>query len=303
MSFIDVTYFAGEITIPNGNRDDVKQRLNGFISYREPELLKKLMGFGFYTDFVNGLEQNPIDQKWLNLLNGCQYVDSAGNRQEWLGLISTPFNVVSASFASGIISIVVNRGTLMDGAVPLDPVAGQNTANIPTSLQGKSFVFAERNFGPFTPSEFSIINAGTQIQFTGGKTFVAGDTYFWYAAIADISSAPGIVKKSLIANYVYFWFTRDSFSITTPVGEKGSKTENSVRINPNIKLVRAWNEMVDWIYQFYAFVWAKASTDYPQWLTWAQSNGWSNCWDYGYPGNFYYWPEEHLFRKLNVLGI
>lgn len=70
-------------------------------------------------------------------------------------------------------------------------------------------------------------------------------------------------KKSLIANYVYYWYTRDQATQTTGVGEAATKTENAVRVCPAGKQVRAWNEMVDWIADLYGFIKYK-SADYPE---------------------------------------
>lgn len=70
-------------------------------------------------------------------------------------------------------------------------------------------------------------------------------------------------KKSLIANYVYYWYTRDQVTQTTGVGESATKTENAVRVSPAGKQTRAWNEMVNWIADLYEFLKYK-SADYPE---------------------------------------
>lgn len=55
----------------------------------------------------------------------------------------------------------------------------------------------------------------------------------------------GSLKKSLIANHVYYWFTRNQATNSTSGGEKTTKSENSVEASPRFKQSRAWNEMVD----------------------------------------------------------
>lgn len=66
-------------------------------------------------------------------------------------------------------------------------------------------------------------------------------------------------KESPIANYVYYFYMRDGASSTTDVGETIAKTENSTVISPARKMVRAWNEMCDfvhdtqeWFHDYYA---------------------------------------------------
>ena len=52
-------------------------------------------------------------------------------------------------------------------------------------------------------------------------------------------------KRSLIANYVYFFHRRNNVSQNSGVGETVSTTENSKVINPMAKLHDAWNKMID----------------------------------------------------------
>lgn len=69
-------------------------------------------------------------------------------------------------------------------------------------------------------------------------------------------------KQSIIANYVYYWLTRDNISQTTGIGEVRSTGENSNLFIPVYKQVRAWNEMVDWIADLNRFI-ALNNADYP----------------------------------------
>lgn len=75
-----------------------------------------------------------------------------------------------------------------------------------------------------------------------GKTFTdqAGNDYRWMG-FRKASS-----KQSIIANYVYYWFMRDKATLTTAVGEVEAKTDGSNKASGNTKMVRAWNEMVEW---------------------------------------------------------
>lgn len=50
---------------------------------------------------------------------------------------------------------------------------------------------------------------------------------------------------SVIAKYIYFYYSRDHMTFNTVAGEKLKNTENSTRISPTHRLVRVWNDMVD----------------------------------------------------------
>lgn len=69
-------------------------------------------------------------------------------------------------------------------------------------------------------------------------------------------------KQSIIANYVYYYYTRKEVIQGVGTGNAIPKNENSTIVNPLSKQVRAWNEMVDWICQLDDFLKAHP-VDYP----------------------------------------
>lgn len=71
----------------------------------------------------------------------------------------------------------------------------------------------------------------------------------------------GTSKKSLIANYVYWHYQNDNYTFTTGSSEK--KTDLAINANPEIKMIRAWNEMVNWNTDLYLFLSDNADT-YPE---------------------------------------
>lgn len=50
---------------------------------------------------------------------------------------------------------------------------------------------------------------------------------------------------SVIAKYVYFYYSRDHMTFNTVAGEKLKNAEKSTRTSPTHRLVRVWNDMVD----------------------------------------------------------
>lgn len=104
------------------------------------------------------------------------------------------------------------------------------------------------------------ITASTQIY----KDIRDGKEYTNSLGIADkwvgLAFTVGTSKRSLIANYVYWHYVRDNHTFTTGSGEK--KTDLAINVSPDVKLISAWNEMVNWIYALHDFLTVSIST-YP----------------------------------------
>ena len=65
-----------------------------------------------------------------------------------------------------------------------------------------------------------------------------------YPAIVALLAQPD-KGTSVIAKYVYFYYSRDHMTFNTVAGEKLKNTESSTRTSPTHRLVRVWNDMVD----------------------------------------------------------
>lgn len=50
---------------------------------------------------------------------------------------------------------------------------------------------------------------------------------------------------SVIAKYIYFYYSRDHITFNTVAGDKLKNTENSTKASPLSRLVRVWNNMVE----------------------------------------------------------
>jgi hypothetical protein len=71
------------------------------------------------------------------------------------------------------------------------------------------------------------------------------------------------VKKSLVANYVYYQWLRDQDTQNTTIGVAQAKSENAARVSPIDKMVNAWNEMSAWIKDLICFL-EQHPDDFPQ---------------------------------------
>src|SRR6516225_11589969 len=77
MSLIDTSYFKGPIAIAQLGQQAVKNNLQLFINRYEAKLLQACLGYELYQDFIDGLNQSLIDQKWLDIRDGAIF-DATG---------------------------------------------------------------------------------------------------------------------------------------------------------------------------------------------------------------------------------
>jgi hypothetical protein len=59
--------FEDEQNIPNTDETPIANKVQWFINEYEPNLLEVLLGSELYADFKSGLNDDPIEQKWIDL--------------------------------------------------------------------------------------------------------------------------------------------------------------------------------------------------------------------------------------------
>ncbi len=93
---------------------------------------------------------------------------------------------------------------------------------------------------------------------------------------------------SPIANYVYYWYTRDNATDTTASGEQTDTPIGAVGASPALKQSRAWNEMVAMNCRLHDFLLNKKDDNgdrvYPEFDVCKLG---SNAWDFYKPINIY----------------
>jgi hypothetical protein len=94
----------------------------------------------------------------------------------------------------------------------------------------------------------------------------------------------GASKKSLIANYVYWHWMFNQASDSTGTGEKVADNQNAVNSSAVPKMIRAWNQMVEWNRELLDFLLSLPDA-YPEFQTYYGRMPWK------------------LLSKQNVLGI
>lgn len=89
-----------------------------------------------------------------------------------------------------------------------------------------------------------------------------GNTVKWMG-IAPMPEPGSVFKQSLVANYVYWHWQKSMVTQSVGIGEAATTAENAVMVSPGLKMIRAYNEMVDWVRELYRFIDSHQS-DYPE---------------------------------------
>ena len=79
-TIINNTYFVNELKMPIDNIDT-----QSYIDEHEPIILRKILGYALYIEFVTALADTPA-QKWLDLRDGVEYTDFNDNLQKYDGI-------------------------------------------------------------------------------------------------------------------------------------------------------------------------------------------------------------------------
>ena len=237
---IDNTFFVGELYLANIDTPVIANTLNYMIEQREPELLTDMLGEAMYEEFMHGLSQAPPAKKWLELLYGSG---------EWKGLVQFKAATLNLETTAAI------------AATMTTPTA----FTLPEAAQGRGIMLqTEQGERYYTPEDFTIDNE-TNIVTLHSFTLEEGAMIYVLPFRAQASGAQQS-KASPIANYVYYWYLVREAQQTTGVGQAATKSQNSIRVNPMDKLVKAWNEMVNMLHDLCKFLNANRST-YPLWKT------------------------------------
>lgn len=233
---IDKSYFEGDLKIPYN--EITQERLEFFIQKYEEELLRDLLGYDLFKQFMSGLEDSAVDPKWNDLLLGAEYT-WYGKLKKWDGLIHTMGATSIEIIRTEPFDIVVGRGD------EFDPLPNSDTVVIPPAFVPFRFTFWQRAYGKLRSDEFDILVADDGIKSLKllKWKFEDEDTYTYVAPNSLSISSASLTYRSLIANYVYWHWLADSKSQVTTLGNTKSKAENAAGSDEREKMIRAWNEM------------------------------------------------------------
>lgn len=94
--------------------------------------------------------------------------------------------------------------------------------------------------------------------------------------------------KTMLIDYVYYWYLRNWATITAGVGEVKGKSDNATQVSPAQKMVTSWNEMAT-LARFFDL----DTTTYPSW-----NRVYWRSWHVGCR-----WHLPEIYRDINTMNI
>lgn len=270
MSFIDASYFVGNLNIPNSDQLSVLQNISWFIKKYEPEFLLRAMGYPLYKVFAEGMNVIPPatpSTRYLDILYGKEYTNVYGLVTKWNGLIVTDDPIFNLSGG-----YVYKKPIYMKAGVTTGLTSGVNTAVFDgtggkddwrgwTPILSRTAIMKPGIDYSWDPDTGTVVLLVPGDVFGNGEYFVAQFELRTNATVAVIDVA---VNQSIIANYVYYWYARNNTTQSTGIGEVRTESENSTAVSPRQKMISAWNEMYRGVKGLMRFLEANTDT-YPEW--------------------------------------
>ncbi len=254
MPLIDHTYFIGELNIPNTDKPEVFEELMHFIAVYEEKFFNEVFGYSFYKAFKTGISAEDVDQqRWIDLLLGTEYGNSY-----WKGLLQNA-SITSGSSLNGydykppqLIRVGVTTDANGNVIIAADSVSVTKSDWI-----GWDVIIEKIGFGTMKVNiDYNYDKGLGKVDLTD-NVFVQDEFYFVEFQLNKTTSGPSVsstLKKSMIANYVYYWYMRNGVSTTTGTGEAKNKTENAFAVSSADKMIRAWNEMVEQVWELSGYL-------------------------------------------------
>ena len=130
-----------------------------------------------------------------------------------------------------------------------------------------------------------------------------GDGFKWLGLL----KVNGISKRSLLANYVFFFWLKDKISQNTGLGAKVSGVENTNSVSSVNKLVEVWNEFVNeygGTCSYFPDVYYKGGYTVVDWFTGSQASNYVSLTQFlldnptDYPN-----PQLQVYKPINSFSL
>lgn len=270
---IDKSYFVGDLDIPNTGDLPVSERVTWFIQKYEPMFLEKLLGYPLYKVFVAGLNVTPPvvpEQRFIDILYGKEYTDLNGLSRKWQGLIAT--DIPTLNLAGGYVYRKPEYVTI--GVTP-STISGVNTLAFDGtngSADWRGWVPIITRVGVMKPGVDYSWNKDTGVLtlLKLGDIFVNLEYFFVEFELrnSDVTTPTFTTNQSPIAQYIFYWYTRNMATQNSGIGTVITNAENATNVSPRRMLATVWNEMHYWCVDFINFMEAtrwQSPTTYPEW--------------------------------------
>jgi len=255
---LNKSYFLGQLAIAQLGQKAVDDNLNVFINRFEPEILQAALGYDLYEAFMTGIDvgsDESIDQKWLDLMNGCVYTTSSGIKRKWVGFAGN-------SNTKTLVSSVPEPLFITAGETEGFPVGANyynNTAlakwNFALEFRGIGLLKPATEWNPKTTGGIELVDANHKTQ--------AGEIWIIHYLDKKVSTTAGSSvsnTRSPLAAMIYVELMRDTELQKTASGLVKSQSENSVPGNPAHQLSEVWNQAIRDINVLWDFLYMNSST-------------------------------------------
>lgn len=270
MATIDASYFFGDLLIAQKSDSAVAGNLNWFIDEHEPRLLADLLGYDLYQAYAAGITAGTPLTKWTELRDGVAYTNRSGISTKWPGLRFSSSGTSMAPITDIVRFLDPVQFKIGDGGT-LTPAAGtiRYTNPILENIEKERLEIFRNEYGILFPDlHFTKVTADDFFELIAPDQFGADEEFTLKITIEQNAAATisAGAKKSLIANYIYWLWMANEASNTTGTGEKITANQNAVTASPASKMIRAWNQMVDWNKELIEFLLTKYDV-YPEFVT------------------------------------
>jgi hypothetical protein len=251
MPLINSSYFIGNCNIPNTESAVISSGLDTYIRKYENDYLQKAFGYELFKALKDSLLLTSLPQRMADLLFGKAYTNHEGKLVKWPGLISVTDDVTEVN-----IGLIGGDDIVFTVGAANAPADGSTVYNN-TDLIGKTYRVTQRSYGPLEilkddnsnsdKADISVLTTGG-FSLRNGLKFSTGDKYFITLTssafdVGSVETTP--LPESPIAFFVYYYWQKFNQTHTTTIGEKKGQAQNSIDDSPVIKMVEAWNSMVE----------------------------------------------------------
>lgn len=268
MSLINSSFFTAEINIPNTGKLEVNESINMFINKYENSLLQRLLGYELWKAFM----ASPTEQRFIDLVNGVEYVNFSGKTKKWKGLI---YGSDGNPIQQNIVGYTQRKNEQIQVGVNPALVAGATTALFDGQFGKPNYIGEFPIFERVQYGSTMITNVNyTFDSLTGLFSFVeVGDQFLpweWFNITFNPVPITGYVPPdstvtyySLIANYVYWYWMKDNAVWNSGLGTASPNKRAAVDMSPAIKMVNAWNDFSCGVENLYDYL-NNSKTVYPE---------------------------------------
>lgn len=234
MSIITASYFFGDLLVAQLGQPSVATELQLYIDKYERKYLDKMFGYAFNKLLQQGIADST--QKYLDILNGVEYLDAKGAQRKWAGLKEDDDEIVVDSVGDLVLITERFYGNHINGA----------TSIVDNFFTGKTVKTVFKEGFRFLVPTTEWTQTGNTINLLSGITLNNTEVVTVEVSQKYVSGVTvPILKKSPIANYIYFYWLRSRVSETTGTGEATITPQNAIRVSSHNKQRNAWNDMVE----------------------------------------------------------